>query len=123
MISGTAKSGAGMASTAITGERLENRRQVLGLDFVPGTLNVRVPDLAAALRYLGEPDVLTEEPWSTTGTLQAWRVTMTALGRSVPAYVTRGVNSRAGALETMAAVYWRGLGLDDGGAVTLERGW
>jgi hypothetical protein len=112
-----------MASKAITGERLERRREALGLELALGTLNVRVPDLVAALEWLGKADVTIDEPWSTTGTLRAWKVRMTAAGRTEPAYVTRGIGSRAGALETMAAVHWRGLGVANGDPVTLERGW
>lgn len=120
MIEGAVKSGMGMASRAIVGERLRNRGRVFCLKLVPGTLNVRVPNLQDALDTLGEPHVRIHEPWSTVGTLRAWRVRMSVGDLpAVTAWVTRGEASRAGALETMAAVHWRTLGAKDGDAVTL----
>lgn len=118
---GYVKSGSGIASREIAGDRLLNRSRHFGIPLEAGTLNVRVESLPDALEWLGEPDVLVDEPWSTVGTLRAWRVRMTINGHQADAYVTRGESSRAGALETMAGVHWRSLGIKDGDEVLLER--
>lgn len=121
-IRGRVKAGRGKASTLIVDDKLEARRTAMDTKVVPGTLNVDVDGHAEDfIAQLGEPELVIPEPWSVTGDLRCWRVKMRVGSLSTFGWIVRGVDSTAPALETMASVHWRTMGVEDGDPVVLER--
>lgn len=125
VIHGTVRSGSGKASKAMQGAKFEERSRVAGMDLVPGTLNIAVDDLDAALAALGEPDRLSEIE-SKHGPLWWWPVWI-MLGRDgdghmleAAAWVVRHELSTAPYLEMVSRFHFRRVGLEDGFPVQLR---
>lgn len=128
-ITGRVRTGSGRASMLHTPERLAARSAAAGLDLVPGTLNVELLDggvqhALQALAFGGAHPVRIYEPWCRIGPgLDVYPVWLRVDGLldDIPAVVTRSENSRsAQALEVMAVVRIRDLGVVDGTPVELR---
>lgn len=98
---------------------LQDRRAVTGMDLVPGTLNVRVDDLDAAIRALGAPTASLPGP-ERLGPLRFWPVTVMVEYLTVPGFVVRHVHSVAPYLELVSDVQFREQGIRDGASVTIS---
>lgn len=121
-VHGAVAPGTGRASRLHIPERLAVRSDAAGVGLVPGTLNVRVDDVASALAEFGGPR-RTTEPWCRIGPgLNVYPATIRSTSGSVPAVITRSENSRSSrTLEVMAGVSLRAtLDLRDGDPVILE---
>ncbi len=123
-ITGTAKSGIGKAGRVIVGDKLATRAALVGVErLVPGTLNVKVGSLAEALKALGGPDLVVDEPWSRVGRLlHCWGpMRIETPGGAATGWVMRGENSKAAGLEIMSPTHFRDMGVKNGDKVVITR--
>lgn len=125
MIQGTVRSGQGGASKAMQGEKLRERSEVAGVELVPGTLNVQVRDLAAAVESLGEPHAYSDQGNERLGPLQWWpvevRVRLDGSDHRALGWIVRHERTSTRYLEVVSSVHFRDeLGVWDGAAVWLE---
>jgi CTP-dependent riboflavin kinase len=120
MIRGIVCKGTGQASRAFTEKRMAELQRLFGIRPVPGTLNVRVADLPAAVALLGEPAALTEHE-TRIGPLRWWPGSLSSerLHRPANVLLVRGEKSKAPYLEVVSQHHFRRLGLTDGSVVTL----
>jgi CTP-dependent riboflavin kinase len=117
MIRGTVSRGSGQARKAFRPERLSELKRLFGLQPYPGTLNVRVPSIEAAIESLGEPAAYTEHR-TPIGPLRWWPASLAIPGQCFSVLIVRGQRSKAPYLEIVAATRLRGW-LSDGDPVTL----
>ena len=118
MIQGTVCKGMGRAQKAFTPERIREVERLFGVRPYPGTLNVRVPSLAAAVASLGSPEALTEHE-TRIGPLRWWRAQLLLAGPNVlDVLVVRGEKSNAPYLEIVSPKRLRSV-LCDGDSVRL----
>lgn len=124
MIEGTVRSGCGRASKAFLNPSLDRMAQihaVTGWWPYPGTLNVSVDDLTAAIQSLGPPEAAID-PTNRLGPLRMWYVGLraTASSSSLPVVIVRHDRSRTQYLEIVASSRLRTF-LKDGDRLILTR--
>lgn len=116
---GRIRSGCGGVSTHLTAhpDALAERSKAAGVDLYPGTLNLRVDDVEAAVAALGEPGFLTDTDNTKLGPLRWWPVVLTRGLRREDAFVVRHEHTGTGYIEVMAERCFRDLGWLDGDRV------
>lgn len=120
VIIGTVQAGCGRAAPAFRPARMRELVRLFGWLPYPGTLNVHIADLRAAVAALGEPDALTEHD-TPIGPLRWWRAEIGVGDFACPGLVVRGARTKTRHLEIVAPVRLRDAGAVDGVAVRVKR--
>jgi hypothetical protein len=115
--------GCGSAAAYLTSrpDALAARSAAAGVDLFPGTLNLRVDDVDAAVAALGAPDFLTDRDNKRLGPLQWWAVALGCGTEWAAGFVVRHGRTRTRYVEAMASGRLRDMGWQDGDEVTVER--
>ena len=121
MIQGTIRSGCGRASQAFQPARMAELQQRFGWTPYPGTLNVAVMALDAAVLSLGEP-VFRSEHNTPIGPLQWWPVLIrTERTGTVNGLLVRGARTGTRYLELVSRLSFRAAGCQNGDLVSIQR--
>jgi len=122
MITGEITSGSGLASK-IPEEVFVARRKASKVDLLRGTLNVKVPDLEAAIASLGACHSKTDTDNTKNGALRWWNVLILndkLHNQVVKAFVVRHEITKTKYLEIMSHFNFRDNGFKDGDKVSIE---